>query len=135
MNRFVQPQEGIVFIAKAVRFVGAEWDEEKHPRDEKGRWTTTYHGTSAAAIESIQREGIKLDKFGLVFTTPSLLEARTYARDKGEDVVVFEVKVPASLKRSSNPLHASGVYVEPIKPEWVKIHSRRDAKTGNWIES
>lgn len=103
----------------------AEWDESKHPRDEKGQWTdsggttTIYHGTISGSIQSIRARGLLrkfagryypgLAKSGSIYLSSDPESAAKYAieaalrynmegRPGTRDVtpVVFKVVIPSS---------------------------------------
>jgi hypothetical protein len=113
-----------------IRVAGFNPDQ---PRDDQGQWVA-YHGTSAEKANKILKEGLKLDRFGEIWTTKDLLEAKTYARSAGGDnSVVLELRVPPQDKTrydARKSFETIRVYTEPLPATYIKKHS--EYVKGGW---
>lgn len=115
-------------ILKEILLIDPAAELEKYspsqPRDARGRWTTAYHGTSEAALESIMEHGLVVnpenrvwdpeefsddpDRAESVYVAKDLADAQRYAVVAakagiayGEDTnpIVLEVSIPKSARR------------------------------------
>lgn len=117
-------------LVRAIRVAGDVPGHEFH-----GNQWVAYHGTSEENADKILKEGLKLDRYGEIWTTTSLLEAKTYARDaaRGGNSVVLKISVPAKNgpaydeRKSSSSIR---IYKEPVKAEHISRHSEHIG--GQW---
>lgn len=114
--------------------VAGEWREEDHPRDEQGKFTTTFHGTTADVMESILKGGIQPGSDDpIAYTTVIFDQAETYAahraRKEGKDPVVFELSVPTEDAMKMGRDVGTVVTTEKgFKAEWIKaVHTQHDS--------
>lgn len=109
-----------------------EWDETKHPRNEKGQFggssVEVYHGTTPSYVEGILKDGLEVhrsgaiqrlhSKHGAVYVTSSEYEAYVWGKDTSD-------KEAYSKGHDSNPEDRAAILRVQI-PLHEAVNLRRD---------